>query len=334
MKLLALILLAGLAAGCSRHDPATAVAKLPAATVASARVGAVGQPQTRVVAGIVRPYERATVAARVMGTVAMANLAVGRQVKSGETLVHINAGELNAQLEQARAAVAQAERDHTRETSLAEKGAAAAENVRFAADQLRIARARLAEAEAMAGYMQVAAPFDGVITEDWINTGDLAAPGQPLFTIEGTADLRAEVPVPESLSSIALGTAIAVQIDGQTYTGTLAELSPSADAVSRTRLAKISLPASSGIRSGQFVRALWPLAVETILSVPKSAVQPFGQMERVFVIAAGRAQLRLVRTGADLGDNVQILSGLDAGESVVLDPPANLRDGQPLELQP
>jgi len=334
MKLLPLLLLAGLAAGCGRHAPASTAATPPAATVSSAKVAATAQPQTRVVAGIVRPHARAVVAARVMGTVVAANLAVGQPVKAGEVLVRIDADELNARLEQARAALAQAERDHTRETALAEKGAAAAESVRFTADQLRLARARLAEAEAVVGYMQIAAPFDGVITEDWINAGDLAAPGQPLFTVEGTSDLRAEVPVPESLASIAPGAAIAVQIDGQTHTGTLAELSPSADAASRTRLAKISLPAAAGIRSGQFARALWPLAVETILTVPQSAVQTFGQMERVFVIVNGRAQLRLVRTGAALGENVQILSGLDAGESVVRHPPANLRDGQPLVLQP
>ena len=332
MKLLPVILLAGLAAGCSRHEAAAPAATSPVATVSSATIQAVAQPQTRIVAGIVRPYARATVAARVMGTVATANLAVGQAVKAGETLVQIKAGEISAQLEQARAALAQAERDHARETSLAEKGAAAAESVRFTADQLRLARARLREAEAMVDYMHVTAPFDGVITEDWINAGDLAAPGQPLFTIEGTSDLRAEVPVPESLSSIAPGTAIAVQIDGQTYSGSLAELSPAADATSRTRLAKISLPDSAGIRSGQFVRALWPLANETILIAPKSAVQSFGQMERVFVIVQNRAQLRIVRTGADLGDNVQILAGLDAGEAVVLNPPANLRDGQPLQL--
>jgi membrane fusion protein (multidrug efflux system) len=334
MKLIPLILLVGIAAGCSRHNSASPAEALPAVTVSTAVVEAVDRPQTRVVAGMVRPLERAAVAARVMGTVATADLAVGQQVKAGEVLVRVNAGELSAQLEQARAAVGQAERDYAREASLAEKGAAAAESVRFAADQLRLARARLAEAQAMVGYTQVAAPFDGVITEDWINAGDLAAPGQPLFTLEGTSDLRAEVPVPESLASIAIGTAIAVQIDGQTLAGTLVELSPSADAMSRTRLAKISLPASAGVRSGQFVRALWPLGPATMISAPQSAVQTFGQMERVFVVVNGRAQLRIVRTGAALGPSVQILSGLEAGESVVLNPPAHLRDGQPLMSQP
>lgn len=332
MKLLSLVLAAGLIAGCSRHESAAPAAELPAAAVKVAPVSTASRPQTRIVAGIVRPHDRATVAARVMGTVGIARLAVGQHAKAGEVLVQINAGELTAQLEQARAALAQAERDYARENSLAEKGAAAAESVRLAADQLRIARARLAEAETVVSYTQIAAPFDGVITEDMINAGDLAAPGQSLFTIEANDNLQAEIPVPESLATLALGTPVEVQLDGQTLPGTLAELSPSADATSRTRLAKIALPTATEARSGQFVRALWPTGTETVLSVPPSAVQTFGQMERVFVSAHGKAQLRIVRTGANFGDAVQILSGLDAGETVVINPPANLRDGQPLEV--
>lgn len=334
MKLLSFIIAAGLLAGCNRSEPAAAAADIPAVAVKGAPVTAASRSQTRIVAGIVRPHDRATVAARVMGTIGTARLAVGLQVKAGEVLVQINAGELGAQLELARAALAQAERDHARETALAEKGAAAEESVRLATDQLRMARARLTEAEAVVAYLQVTAPFTGVITEDLINAGDFAAPGQPLFTVEGQENLLAEMPVPESLATLDIGTPIAVQLDGQTLDGTLAELSPSADPTSRTRLAKIALPADSGARSGQFVRAFWPAGTENILTVPSNAVQSFGQMERVFVIEENRARLRLVRTGTTSGDDVQILSGLNAGETVVTSPPATLRDGQPLRLTP
>lgn len=334
MKFSPLILALAVFAGCSRHDPAGGATELPAVAVRTAPVVAQTRPQTRIVTGIVRPYNRATVAARVMGTVGAARLAVGQVVAAGEVLVRIDAGEIAAQLEQAQAALAQAERDYARETSLAEKGAAAAESVRFAADQMRIARARVTEAGAMAAYTKVVAPFDGVITEDFINIGDLATPGQPLFTIEGRDDLRAEVPVPESLATLPVGTAVRVELDGRSIEGRLAELSPSADAASRTRLARISLPAAAGARSGQFVRAFWPLGTETVLSAPRGALRDFGQMERVFVVVEGRAQLRIVRTGAAFGEDVQILSGLSAGETVIVNPPASLRDGQPLVLTP
>ncbi|MFM1851814.1 MAG: hypothetical protein RIS54_1498 [Verrucomicrobiota bacterium] len=320
--------------GCSRHESAAPAATLPAVAVATANVRAVTQPQVRPVAGLVRPHDRATVAARVMGTVERAWLAVGQAVEAGEVLVQIRAAELGARLEQARAALAQAERDHARETVLEAKGAAAAETVRATADRLRLARAAVEEATVLAGYATIRAPFAGVITADLINAGDLAAPGQPLFTVEGSTNLRAEVPVPESLATLPTGTVVGLQLDDATLEGRLVELSPSADPASRTRLAKIGLPPGTTARSGQFIRALWPTGEATVLTVPATAVQALGQMERVYVVVDGRAQLRLVRTGAQSGDTIQILSGLDDGETVVVAPPTQLRDGQPLQVQP
>jgi RND family efflux transporter MFP subunit len=116
--------------------------------------------------------------------------------------------------------------------------------------------------------------------------------------------------------------------------GQLAELSPAVDPTSRTRLARIDLPAAAAVHSGQFVRVLWPAGNRTALTVPATAVLIFGQMERVYVVNSGRAQLRLVKSGAHEGDRVQIAAGLDAGEVVVTAPSAALRDGQPVEIQP
>jgi len=125
-----------------------------------------------------------------------------------------------------------------------------------------------------------------------------------------------------------------VVLDGHSVPGQLAELSPAADPVSRTRLAKLDLPAGSPARSGQFVRVLWPAAGDTVFTVPASAVSVLGQMERVFVVTAGHAQLRLVKTGARLSDRIQLAAGVDAGETVILSPSASLRDGQSVEIRP
>jgi len=99
-------------------------------------------------------------------------------------------------------------------------------------------------------------------------------------------------------------------------------------------LAKISVPAAIAVRSGQFARVLVPGAPGRVLFAPAGAVTLFGQMERVFVARAGRAELRLVKTGARRDDRVEILAGLSDGEQVVINPPAGLREGQPLEVKP
>jgi multidrug efflux pump subunit AcrA (membrane-fusion protein) len=71
-----------------------------------------------------------------------------------------------------------------------------------------------------------------------------------------------------------------------------------------------------------------------MLLVPSSAVTTFGQMERVFVVSANRALLRLVKIGARHGADIEILSGLATGERIVADPAAPLRDGQSVEVKP
>src|SRR5690606_19791710 len=119
----------------------------------------------------------------------------------------------------------------------------------------------------------------------------------------------------------------------------IVESSPAADPVSRTRLVKLDLPPGSttpegGIaRSGQFARVQWPLSEVEMLTVPAAAVSLYGQMERVFVVQDGRAQLRIIRSGMEADGALQVLSGLEPGETVVLNPPASLRSAQQVEAR-
>lgn len=322
------------AGGCSRPadpTPAVSVLKLP---VQVSIVALTIAPATQPVAGTIRPFERATISAKVTGTVATAELAVGRSVAAGEILVTLSASELDARVAQAQAALDQARRESEREIALEVKGASTADAVRAADDRQREARASLQEAEAMLGYTRVAAPFAGVITRDIVKPGDLATPGSALFEIEGVDRLRAEVQVPESLPLPALGAILAVLIGPDPLPGKLVELSPAADPLSRTRLAKLDLPAATAARSGQFVRVLWPIGNRSALLVPVTAVQVFGQIERVFVVRDGVAHLRIIKTGAHEATWVQVSAGLDAGETVILTPSIILRDGSLVEIQP
>jgi RND family efflux transporter MFP subunit len=323
-----------LAGGCSRPAGTAAAPRPPAVPVRVTTVALSVAPQTQPVAGTIRPFERATIAAKITGTVVSANLAVGRSVSAGEILVTLQAGELDAQVGAAQAALDQAIREYSREKSLETKGAATNDAVRAADDRLREARANLQAAEAVLSYTQVAAPFSGVLTNDFVKPGDLATPGRALFELEGVGRLRAEVQVPESLPLPLVGSGLVVVIDNNPVSGTLAELSPAADPLSRTRLAKIDLTSSAVARSGQFVRVLWPAGNRSALLVPATAVQSFGQMERVFVVTGGTAHLRLVKTSLREGAWVQVSAGLEAGETIVVAPSATLGDGAPVEISP
>lgn len=292
------------------------------------------ETRTQDVSGTVRPRARAVVGARVMGKVARVDFIVGQHVASGELLVSLDAEETAARLLQAEAAFEQAKREHARESALLAKGVATSESVLALADRLRIAEAAREEARTLRGYASVSAPFSGVITRKLVDAGDLAVPGTALFAIEGTDNLRAEIEVPDSLPLPSPSTALRVRLPGGDTEGVLVELSPAADPATRTRLAKIALPAGAPARSGDFARVAWPAGETTAITVPASAVSPMGQMERVFVVTGGRAVLRIVKTTGTTSGRVRVASGLDAGELVVIDPPAALRDGHPVEIRP
>lgn len=333
-----LLLLAGAVvfglSACERPGKAPAENRVEplAVRTANAQLGTVARTQET--AGTLRPFAHAVVASRIMAKVSRADFVIGQRVAAGEALITLDAEETAARLVQAEATLDQAKRDHERESGLLAKGVATSESVRALADRLRIAEAARSEARTLRDYTTITAPFAGFITRKLVNIGDLAAPGTPLFAIEGAGDLRAEVEVPGSLPTLPVGATLRVRPPVGEIIGRLVELSPAADPQTRTRLAKISLPDGSGA-SGDFVRVDWPAGEITSISVPVDAVTIMGQMERVFVVHDGRVRLRLVKTAGLTGDGfVRIAAGLDAGETIVLDPPASLRDGQPVEIVP
>ena len=197
---------------------------------------------------------------------------------------------------------------------------------------LRAARAAVDEAAALLGYTRVAAPFDGVVTRKLVNTGDYAAPGTPLFDLEARAPMRVELAVPENLSVLPLGETVRVRRGDEIASARLTEASPALDPTTRTRTVILEFPPDTAVRSGEFVHALWPAGNFEVVRAPAAAVSTVGQIERAYVVIDGRAVLRIVRTGPRDNGHVQILSGLSVGELVVVDPPAGLRDGQPVAL--
>jgi len=333
------LLLATLAlvAGCSKPSAPKTGATLPAAAVSVARVESVETPLITEITGSVRSVQRATLAAKVMGTVADLPVTLGQRVATGELLLKLSAPEIDARVAQARAQLNVAARDLERERTLLAKGASTTDLVRSLEDRAAGAAAQLREAETMLGYTELHAPFAGVIARKFVDAGDLAAPGQPLLGLDGLNGFQIDAAVPDSLAGpLAPSQPLAVTVPstGRRFTGTVAEISSATDATARTVLIKIAVPAGTDVRPGQFARVALPGAPVRTLLVPATAVSRVGQMERVFVAGPDkRAVLRLVKTGATHSDRVEILSGLDAGESVVVAPPASLREGQPLEVR-
>jgi membrane fusion protein, multidrug efflux system len=329
-----------LAAGCNRHTPPpmAGITPLPAARVRTTVVGVEPIAAVVEVTGTVRPVQQAQLAAKVMGTIDELPVTLGQQVARGALLVKISAGEINARLVQAQSQLSSVRRDLERERALLTKGASTADMLRGLEERFSAAEAMVREAEVTLGYTTLRAPFDGVVARKFVHAGDLASPGMPLLELEGLGAFQIETAIPDSLAAtLAVGSPVSVELptSGARFTGPLAEISSTAQSGTRSVLAKISVPAGTAVRSGEFVRVEFAGRATPTLLAPASAVTALGQMERIFVAGEGnRATLRLVKTGAAHGDRLEILAGLDPGERIVLSPAATLQEGQPLEFLP
>ncbi|MCB1226976.1 MAG: efflux RND transporter periplasmic adaptor subunit [Verrucomicrobiales bacterium] len=325
--------------GCGKHEPETheVLPQGPAVAVSVITVAKQPHEATEEIVGTVRSKQQAVVEAKVSGRVEQSLAVPGQTVKAGDLLVQLDVREIEAKVESAKAMLEQADRELARYRQLVSQNAATRQELEANEARQKVAAASVAEAETMLGYARVTAPFDGVVTRKLAEVGDLAMPGKPLVEIESPKGLRFETDLPEELlEKVSLGEKMAIRVpsaEGE-LEGTVSEIAPVADPVSRTFRVKLDLPAAKGLRTGQFGRVAVPVAESKLLAVPVKAVVKRGQLEEVFVVADGRAWMRLVKTGKELGDRIEILSGLEVGEQVVPEVPDRMLDGQPVEVKP
>jgi RND family efflux transporter MFP subunit len=334
---IAALLLATLAMnGCGRKTGSNPADSLPTATVRAQMAESKSRVATEDVVGTVRAKLRSVIEAKVSGKIERMLVVPGQNVKAGEQLLQLDAREVQAQLDQAAAVRQQAESDLKRATDLFQQKILSQSEYDSAQSKFRVADAVATEAKTLLGYTRVTAPFEGVITRKYADVGDLAAPGKSLLEMEDARDLRLEADVPEAvIGRLTLSDKLGVRVSGATneLTGVVSEIAPSADPNSRTFLVKLDLPPTPGLRAGQFGRVAVPVGEASALRVPASAMLQRGQMELVFVVVNGHAQLRIVKTGKRVGDEVELVSGVDAGEQVVTEGTAQLMDGQPVEVK-
>lgn len=186
------------------------------------------------------------------------------------------------------------------------------------------ASAALTQAETALSYTRVRAPFIGLITQKLADVGTLATPGMPIFTIEDTRRYRLEASVDENDIGLArIGAQVPVYIDslGGALAGKVAQIVPAVDPASRTFVVKIDLPFNAWSRAGLFGRAHFPRGSREALLIPRAAVIQRGQLQGVYVVGPDDiASLRYITLGAAFNDQIQVLSGLQAGEKLIAAP--------------
>ncbi|HJV85254.1 MAG TPA: efflux RND transporter periplasmic adaptor subunit [Noviherbaspirillum sp.] len=317
---------------------------LPTATVQSA-----GTAEAAPYDGVVEAVRQTVMASQVPGAIIALPVKAGDVVKEGQVLVRIdaraaaqNSAASEAQVQAARAALELATKDFQRQQQLYKKeyiSQAAFERAesqyRATSAQLRAQIAQASAASIQSGFYTVKAPYAGVIADVPVSLGDMAMPGRPLLTIYAPTALRVTASVPQTaLARVAAGQPVKVELPGlpadrQWMTIPQLQVLPTIDAGTHSAQVRVDLPADvKGVTPGMFARVWLPSqgAGSGRLYVPSSAVVRRAEMTGLYVIdAKGQAILRQVRTGRVEGERIEILSGVAAGERVVLDPQAAAR---------
>lgn len=282
--------------------------------------------------GIAEPIAQATLSTKLMGTVTAVRVREGDQVKAGQVLATIDARDLDARREQVRSGIAGAEAMQ-REASLqaermralfadsaaprAQLDAAEAGLARAEAG-LRAARASQSELDAVSGYSVIRAPFAGTITQRFVDPGAFAAPGAPLLTIQDQRRLRLAVNVaPQAASALRRGATVRAQIEGVAAQAVVEGLVPTGNGSLYTLNAVVD-NAAQRFPSGGAATVFVPMGTRTVILVPASAVRTEGDLTGVLVRAGDASTTRWVRLGRTRDALVEVVSGLRAGETILL----------------
>ena len=290
---------------------------LPLLTVKATRV-----PVVREVTGSIAAEHETQVASELLGRVGRVHVTAGQHVEAGQVLVEVEEAEHRARLTQAEALLRQAE-DHFRRTQKqAEAHTTTESQLVQARTSLEAAQAHLEEAQAFLAKTKIRAPSAGVVIERLCEVGDTVMPGRPVARLYDRLQLVATVP--ESLQPhLSVGQVVAVRVDalGQGECGgTISEIVPQAQALSRAFQVKVTGPCPPGLIPGMFGRMRIPLGEREVLRVPLTAVRRVGQVTMVFrVVSDGPLLRQFVELGEVSAEQVVVTSGLQAGDRVVSD---------------
>lgn len=350
-----LIAAAGFLSACGKDEAPQPADEGKPVSVKTAQVMSEATGDPIVYSAAVEAGDRAEIATKVMGRVEAIYVKEGDFVRAGQMLMKIASRDIDAKLAQTEAQIAattaqyeNAEKNLKRfEALLAQNAATQKEmdDVRLgyeaALAQKKAAQEMKKEVEELGRYVRLTAPFNGVVAAKMVDVGDLASPGYPVMTVETTGDLRVTASVPESeIGFWQAGMPAKVIIPAssgdkdQVYEAKIVQVVPSADPASHQFKikAKMTSPDKS-IKPGMFARIMVGKSGQKTLMVPKSAVFTRGQLEGVFVVDKdNRARLRWIRTGRDMGEYIEVLTGLDSGEMVVLDSNTRLKDVQKVQV--
>ncbi len=340
----------GIISGCK--PPAAEPAKEAAATPIAVQVVQPKRgPITRNVTlpGEVKPYQQATLYAKVAGYLKKINVDKGDPVKEGDLIADIEVPELLADETRYKAEVEVAELDYKRLSESQKKlpDLVVPQTVDNAKGKLDVAKASLERTETLLGFTKITAPFSGIISKRMVDAGAFipaatsgsAAQNAAIVTLTDFNRVRLQVAVPELESSlVATDQPVKLTVDGlpgRTFEGKVTRFSYTLEEATKTMLAEIELPNPKlELRPGMY--AIVKIGIERkedALLVPADALVTERAGAFVFTINDNKAKKTPVKTGFNDGANVEIVSGVKSDQPVIFVGKRSLSDGQPVQVE-
>lgn len=299
-------------------------------------VESVTVPLSEEAVGTVQAAHETEVGAKIMARVLAVHFQAGQHVEKGQVLVELGRSDLEARLSQAqaavdaaRAALDQAQTNYDRIARLRMQDSASELEFTTATNELSAAKANherarsaLREAEVVREYATIRSPLDGVVIDKAVDVGDMVKPGQTVLRLYDQLQLVATVR--ESLATrLQIGQQLPVTLEALDLRceGTISEIVPEADVLSRAFYVKVTGPCPPGVIPGMFGRLHIPIGERQELQIPRAAVRRVGQIPYVYrVVGDTQVERAFIQVAREHNDQVAVASGLSAGDRIVADP--------------
>jgi membrane fusion protein, multidrug efflux system len=272
--------------------------------------------------GTILPNEEVEIRSEISGRIVTLNIKEGDFVKKGTILFHINDEDLQARLKKLGFNKKLAEDNEARQKRLLEKEAISQREYDIAVNSVNTISADIEDLSAQIQKMTLKAPFDGTIGFRFVSLGSYISPTTKIATLTNTNPAKIEFAVPAKYSSIVhKGEKVEFKVESseQNYVGTVYAIDPKIDPGTRTLQIRAITPNPSGkLIPGAFARVELVLKSKgSALMIPTEAVIPEQKGSKVFIVQNGKAVSKKVKLGTRGEKNVEVLSGLSVGDTLI-----------------
>jgi multidrug efflux pump subunit AcrA (membrane-fusion protein) len=215
--------------------------------------------------------------------------------------------------------------------------AASKDRIKQVEAKISQAKAQAGRAEVLMSYTRILAPVNGVVVERSADAGAAIFPGSPLLVIETTArpQVLASLPTKDA-GHLLVGMTIRLKQSDSvpSVEGRVSEIIPQSNSGTHSVQFKVDLPPDTPVVHGQYMKLEVPIGTRDALLIARSAIREAGQLKGLFIVdEAARARFRLVKTAPCDSEQLEILSGVEEGESIIIAPDDRIVDGMPVEIQ-